>query len=81
MSSMVKLAVDFENPGELWWQSGGTDLWDALREGFDGSNVIVDQSIADSWLAEAARLPGWQGGPEWAPHPICVKPLDEDEEA
>jgi hypothetical protein len=77
---MVRLAVDFENPGRLWWESGGRDLWEGLLEGFDTSSVVVDRSIADSWLAEAGRLPGWDGGPEWAPHPICIKSIDEDEE-
>ena len=80
MNSMVRLAVDFENPGKLWWESGGRDLWEALLEGFDTSNVIVDRTIAESWLAEAEKLPGWDGGPEWAPHPICLKSIDEDEE-
>jgi len=77
---MVRLAIDFENPAPQWWASGGQDLWEALVESFDGNDVVVDRSLADSWLAQAAGLPGWQGGPEWAPHPICIKPIDEDED-
>jgi len=53
---MIKLAIDFENPGKEWWQSGGQELF-----------------------VEAARIPGWMGGPEWSPHPVCLKPVDEDE--
>jgi hypothetical protein len=80
MVEMVRLAIDFENPSPEWWDSGGRDLWDALLEGFDNNDALVDRSIADSWLAEAAKLPGWHGGPEFSPHPICIKEIDEDEE-
>ncbi len=77
---MVRLSVDFENPSPEWWENGGRDLWDALVEGFDNNDVILERALADSWLAQAARIPGWTGGPEFAPHPICEKPIDEDEE-
>ena len=60
--------------------AGGRALWETLLEDFDSSNVVVEESIARSWLAEAARIPGWDGGPDYAPHPILLKPLDEDEE-
>lgn len=77
---MVKLAIDFENPSKSWWESGGRDLWEALTEAFDGSTVIVEESIATSWLEQAASIPGWEGGPDHAPHPICQKSINEDEE-
>jgi hypothetical protein len=77
---MVKLAIDFENPSPKWWDGGGCDLWDAILEGFDNNSVVVDRGIADSWLAEAAKLPGWDGGSEYSPHPICIKEIDEDED-
>ena len=77
--AMIKLAIDFENPGREWWENGGRELWDSITEGFDNNDVAVDESIADSGLAEAARMPGWHGGPEFAPHPICKKAVDEDE--
>ena len=76
---MIKLAIDFENPGTEWWESGGRELWGAITEGFESNEVAVDESIADSWLVQAARIPGWQDGPEFAPHPICLKQIDEDE--
>lgn len=78
---VLKLLVDFENPGETWWESGGRDLWESLLGGFDESAVVVDESIARSWLAEAARIPGWDGGPEYAPHPVRVTEVAEDEDA
>jgi hypothetical protein len=77
---MVRLAIDFENPGTEWWEAGGSDLWEALSEGFGENAVVVDSSIADSWLLQAATLPGWTGGPEFSPHPICLKELHHDEE-
>lgn len=76
---MVKLAIDFENPGQEWWDKGGRDLWEAILEGFDNNAVVVEVALANSWLAQAARIPGWEGGPEFSPHPICLKVLDEDE--
>jgi hypothetical protein len=77
---MVKLAIDFENPSPKWWDGGGRDLWEAILEGFDNNSVVVDRGIADSWLVEAAKLPGWSGGSEYSPHPICIKEIDEDED-
>jgi hypothetical protein len=76
---MIKLAIDFENPGEQWWSSGGRELWESITEGFEDNAVAVEESIAESWLAQAAQIPGWAGGPEWAPHPVCLKDVDEDE--
>jgi len=76
---LIRLAIDFENDSRLWWESGGQDLWDAIREGFDGGSVVLEASLAESWLAEAARLPGWSDGPEHAPHPIRAARLAEDE--
>ena len=78
--NMVRLAIDFENPSPEWWDGGGRELWESILEGFDGSDVLLEESIAQSWIAEAAKLPGWAGGPEFAPHPIRVKEVNEDEE-
>lgn len=77
---MVKLAIEFENPASDWWQNGGRDLWEGICEAFDGSAVLIDEAMADSWLTQAAMIPGWTGGPAYAPHPIYKKALDEDEE-
>lgn len=78
--AMVRLAIDFEHPGREWWENGGQDLWEALIEGFDNNDVVLDASLAESWLAQAAGVPGWHDGPEHAPHPVCIKGIDEDEE-
>ena len=47
----------------------------------DGHSVVVDESLAESWLAEARKLPGWEGGPEYAPHPVRVLPVEDDDDS
>ena len=43
---MVRLSVDFEFTSRTWWDSGGQELWDGIAEGFDGSAVILEESLA-----------------------------------
>ncbi len=78
---MVHLAIDFENPGTTWWEGGGRDLWEAIAESFDNNSVVIERTLAESWLVQAEQIPGWTGeGNEYSPHPIVMKELDEDEE-
>lgn len=77
---LVRLSIDFENPGELWWGSGGRELWEGITEGFDQSEVVLEEALAASWLAEAERIPGWSDGPEYAPHPLVARPVADDED-
>ncbi len=77
---MIRLAIDFEHPSRTWWNSGGQELWDGINGDDDESAVILDDAVAESWLAEARRLQGWDGGPDYAPHPIAARPVDPDEE-
>ncbi len=79
MEKVIRLAIDFENQATEWWENGGRDLWEALIEGFDDTSVVVDSALAESWLAQAARLPGWDAGTEFSRHPIFIRPIDEDE--
>ncbi|MEN8181861.1 MAG: hypothetical protein ABFS46_04935 [Myxococcota bacterium] len=78
---MVRLAVDFENAAPSWWEGGGRELWEGITEGFDPHSVVVEESLAHSWLAEASRLPGWEGGPDYAPHPIRLIAVADDDES
>ena len=78
--TLVRLAIDFENPATAWWEGGGRELWESIVEGFDNNDVVLDESLARSWLAEAERLPGWADGPEYAPHPVILKQINEDED-
>ena len=77
---MVRLSIDFENASQTWWDKGGRDLWEGITEGFDNNSVVLDDSLAESWLDTARKLPGWDDGPEYAPHPIMLSPIDEFEE-
>ena len=77
---MVRLAIDFEFASRVWWENGGQKLWDGIAEGFDGSAVVVDDDLAASWMAMAREIDGWDDGPDYAPHPITIRPLAEDEE-
>jgi hypothetical protein len=76
---MLRLSVDFENPARTWWDEGGRDLWEGITEGFDNNSVVLEESLAESWLDTARKLPGWDDGPEYAPHPITVSTVDEFE--
>ena len=80
MSEIVRLAIDFENQSESWWESGGRALWEGLLDGFDDNQVHLERALAESWLAEAAKIPGWHDGPEYAPHPVCVQAVEDDEQ-
>jgi len=76
---LVRLAIDFEHPGRIWWEAGGQELWDGICEAFESHAVVLDESLAESWLAEARKLPGWGDGPAHAPHPIHTETLAGDD--
>jgi hypothetical protein len=76
---MTKLSVDFEHPSRTWWESGGQELWEGIIEELGASSVVLDDDIAQSWLAQAANVPGWDAGPEFAPHPIAARALADDD--
>ncbi|MEE2665772.1 MAG: hypothetical protein VX681_16785 [Myxococcota bacterium] len=77
---MIRLSIDFECSAEEWWENGGRDLWESLAEGFDNNDVLLDEPIAQSVMAQAAQLPGWESGHDHAPHPLRLEDVDEDEE-
>ena len=76
---MTKLSVDFEHPSRQWWEAGGQELWDGIIEEAGASSVVVDDDIAQSWLAHARGIAGWDVGPEFAPNPIAARTLAEDD--
>jgi hypothetical protein len=79
MPAMLRLAIDFECPAPIWWEKGGRELWESITEGFDGSSVVLEDSLAESWIARAGEIPGWNGGPDYAPHPVAVSPVADDD--
>ncbi|NRA03040.1 MAG: hypothetical protein HRU00_10615 [Myxococcales bacterium] len=80
LGRVVRIAIDFEHDARTWWESGGQELWDSIAEGFDAGSVVLDASLARSWMLEAALLPGWNGGPPHARHPILLREVREDED-
>ncbi len=77
---MTRLSVDFEHSSREWWENGGQELWDGIGEDFEENAIVLDDTLAESWLAEARKIVGWDSGPEYAPHPINAGPADEDEQ-
>lgn len=77
---LVRLAIDYENDAPAWWNGGGRELWESIAEDADASSVVVEESIARSWLDQAAALPGWDAGPEYAPHPVAQSIVADDED-
>ncbi len=77
---VVRISVDFEHPSRAWWENGGQELWDGITEGFEETKVVLDDDLAASWLAAAKRIPGWDAGPDYAPHPFTQAPVDPDEQ-
>ncbi len=75
---MIRLSVDFEHSSRTWWENGGQALWDGISEAFEENAIILDDTLAESWLAQARMIAGWDAGPEYAPHPINAAPADED---
>ena len=78
--TLVRLSIDFENTARHWWDSGGRELWESLLDEPDAGNVVVDEAIARSWLAQAAGIAGWDEGPEFAPHPVRPSDVADDED-
>jgi len=77
---MIRLAIDYEHSDRTWWEAGGQDLWESLLDSPDAGSVVVDDGIAESWLAAAAALPGWDGtGHAFAPHPIRSDAFDPED--
>ena len=80
MSEMKRLKIDFEFTSKTWWTNGGEDLWNGISEAFDGSEIVIEESLAQSWMSEARAIPGWDDGSDYAPNPVALTDVDEDEE-
>lgn len=77
---LMRLAIDFENAARNWWAGGGQELWESIAEGFDNNDVVLEESLARSWLQRAERIEGWAEGPPYAPNPVRLKSVDADED-
>lgn len=76
---MTKLGIDFEHGDRTWWEAGGAELWEGITGDRDAGSIVVDDDLAASWLSSASAIPGWDAGPDYAPHPIRAAALDEDD--
>jgi hypothetical protein len=74
---MWKLSIDHEFRSKTWWESGGRPLWDAISDGL--GSVVLEEDVARSWLDQASRIPGWEDGHEYAPHPIAASSVSDDD--
>ena len=77
---MVRLAIDFEHESQTWWDAGGRTLWEGITEGMGENAVVLDADLAESWLAAARNIEGWDAGPEHAPHPVAASAVEGDVE-
>lgn len=77
---LLRLAIDFEHPGRTWWEQGGQELWDSICEGMGENHVVLDEALARSWISQAEQVEGWAGGPDYAPHPVSVQTVDDDDD-
>ena len=77
---LVRLAIDYEHESRRWWDSGGQDLWDAILESPGSNDVVLDEALAQSWMSQASQIEGWNDGHEYAPHPVTLHTVDEDED-
>jgi hypothetical protein len=79
---MVVLRVDDRNLATAWWEALEARLRmnpeavpGVLRRLVGRSDHLeVDLAEARAALAWAAGLPGWEGGPRHAPHPLRMQP-------
>jgi hypothetical protein len=66
MSDCITVRVDDENNAEAWW--------DALSETMPGLasalRVCGEVTVDVATWGRLTALPGWDGGPEYAPHPL-----------
>lgn len=73
---MYFFAIDNENNAEAWWDAAreqveSCPVWAGrlLIEG-GGSSAQLSELEAKMFRRWCESLPGWDGGPDHAPHPI-----------
>lgn len=73
----VTIMVDQENGAEEWWDAArdASECPDGLVDLIDGTDTEVTLSGEDAAVALAwcQALPGWNDGPDHAPHPLTFR--------
>lgn len=72
------VGTDWENGDEDWWDAANTAtnapaVWQAAAS---ADPIVVTADEAEQIIAWAETLPGWDEGPEFAPHPLVVYQYD-----
>lgn len=77
---MVKLTVDQENNGEIFWEQlpafAEQTRWqvrDNISRLIRHDEVIVTDETAKEILAMFETIPGWDDGPEYAQNPVTFE--------
>ena len=78
---MATIKIDYENNGEAFWaavQDAGDGAPEELLTiggqgvGGVGDEIEVTPERAAEIRAFCEELPGWNNGPEFAPHPLLI---------
>ena len=80
---MTEARVDYENNAEEFWDAF-REAMEALNDDsilYANCQAIIDDDVVELPNAEqvkefvdfAAAIPGWNGGPEYAAHPIVFQ--------
>lgn len=69
----VVVSVDYENNATEWWESGGRELWEQFAGDARADEAVMSDQQVRQFLLKAKRIPGWNGGPQYAPNPIMMQ--------
>lgn len=87
---LVIFRADEECSGGQWWESAHEHAESApapvrswLRSAGPEVRVWADSyddadRLVDDFLSWAEELPGWDSGPEYAPHPVILRTVSEE---
>lgn len=76
------IEVDYEHNAEAWWEAArelaaakpASVFARLLRELESNDAVKCDDGEARAFEDAASRLPEWNTGPKYAPHPVILTP-------
>ena len=84
MSKQIRIAVDYENNAETWWDAAHDTKVTPdnlaqihIAQRFESAEAVtVSAEEADAFRKWAATLPGWESGMVHAPHPFTFNDAD-----
>lgn len=75
-----EIRFDFENNSEEFYDALRDTVGsfaEPVRELFENDSIVVDAEQRDQLMSHFRRLPGWNGGPSHAPHPLIVRESED----